>query len=56
VLSFGDGIACAHVQREVNGMAVQTEVSKLCGWQDDDHAACCPVPALEEWINPSTLD
>ena len=28
---------------------------KMCGWQND-HAPCCPVPALEEWINPSTLD
>jgi hypothetical protein len=29
---------------------------QFCGWQDDDHARGCPVPALEEWINPTTLD
>jgi hypothetical protein len=29
---------------------------KMCGWQDDNHATNCPVPALEEWLNPSTPD
>jgi len=28
---------------------------KMCGLRDE-HTASCPVPALEEWINPTTLD
>ena len=29
---------------------------KLCGQLDDVHLQNCPVPLLEEWINPSTLN
>jgi hypothetical protein len=25
---------------------------RMCGGTDDEHIASCPVPLLEEWINP----
>lgn len=28
----------------------------LCGQHQGNHTIACPVPALEEWINPSVLD
>ena len=28
---------------------------KLCGERDENHTFACPVPALEEWLNPTDL-
>ena len=28
---------------------------KMCGQREENHTKACPVPALEEWINPSAL-
>ena len=25
---------------------------KMCGGRDENHTADCPVPMLEQWINP----
>jgi hypothetical protein len=25
---------------------------KMCGARDENHTTDCPVPALEQWINP----
>ena len=33
----------------LNGESVEC---KLCFQRDDRHAEGCPVPALEQWINP----
>ena len=33
----------------LNGESVEC---KLCFQKDDRHAEGCPVPALEQWINP----
>jgi hypothetical protein len=41
---------------ELLNVVVISDRCKLCGEHDDNHAIGCPVPALEEWINPSTLD
>lgn len=29
---------------------------KLCGQREENHTVACPVPALEQWVNPTTLD
>ena len=26
---------------------------KMCGQREENHTDTCPVPALEEWINPA---
>jgi hypothetical protein len=43
--------AAVIMRRSETGRGVELEC-KMCGRRDENHTAACPVPSLEQWLNP----
>jgi hypothetical protein len=39
------------VRRSNSGRGIELEC-RMCGRRDENHTVACPVPSLEQWLNP----
>jgi hypothetical protein len=43
--------AAVMIRKSNSGRGIELEC-KMCGRRDENHTAACPVPSLEQWLNP----
>ena len=43
--------AAVIVRRSNSGRGIELEC-RMCGRRDENHTGACPVPSLEQWLNP----
>ncbi len=43
--------AAVTVRKSKSGRGIELEC-RMCGRRDENHTGDCPVPALEQWLNP----
>jgi len=43
--------AAVIIRRSNSGRGIELEC-RMCGRRDENHTAACPVPTLEQWLNP----
>ena len=43
--------AAVILRKSNSGRGIELEC-RMCGRRDENHTADCPVPSLEQWLNP----